>query len=340
MSRFRALAGRHAPAFVRRRATRGAAAAAEAELERVLAGPRPLVVGPWMSEVGFELEYWIPLLRCAFRRNGIPPSDVVVVSRGGTAPWYAGIADRYDELLDRVGAGAIAALRLRRRALTGSEKQSMALPEEREIVEGVARDLGLETYGWLHPRLMYRLFEHDWSFDRDLDDVFARTTHEPLPPPDEPLPVELPTEPFVAVKAYFSELALPQSASSRSALGVLLEGLADRAPLVLLQTPVAVDEHKELAFERALRLDGLEPSRNLSQQTAVVARAAGLVCTYGGFSYLGGYLGVPTLTLQASNAHNHFHLDVFRRALADLGSPPFVGPVDVAEARPELLPLR
>ena len=25
--------------------------------------PGPILVGPWLSEVGFELLYWIPLLR-------------------------------------------------------------------------------------------------------------------------------------------------------------------------------------------------------------------------------------------------------------------------------------
>jgi hypothetical protein len=34
----------------------------EGEIKRIVDKPGPILVGPWLSEVGFELLYWIPML--------------------------------------------------------------------------------------------------------------------------------------------------------------------------------------------------------------------------------------------------------------------------------------
>ena len=62
--------------------------------------PRPIVVGPWQMEVGFELLYWIPYLRAELASLGIPKERVIAVSRGGVDSWYGDIADRYLDILD------------------------------------------------------------------------------------------------------------------------------------------------------------------------------------------------------------------------------------------------
>ena len=50
---------------------------------------RPIIVGPWLSETGFELLYWIPFLAWAKTYGNFDPEQLVVVSRGGAAPWYS-----------------------------------------------------------------------------------------------------------------------------------------------------------------------------------------------------------------------------------------------------------
>ncbi len=72
------------------------------ELARARSARRPLIVGPWTSEVGYEALYWIPFLRWAADRYGVPSSRVIALSWGGTALWYRGIAVRYLEFLDLV----------------------------------------------------------------------------------------------------------------------------------------------------------------------------------------------------------------------------------------------
>ncbi len=61
-------------------------------VEQFLRHDRPIIVGPWTGEVGFELLYWVPFVRWSVARYGIPPERLFVVSRGGAAPWYGRLA--------------------------------------------------------------------------------------------------------------------------------------------------------------------------------------------------------------------------------------------------------
>ncbi len=40
----------------------------ERELAAIAAGTRPIAVGPWLGEVGFELLYWVPFVRWVAER--------------------------------------------------------------------------------------------------------------------------------------------------------------------------------------------------------------------------------------------------------------------------------
>ena len=69
-------------------------------LARLGRGSRPILVGPWTGEVGFELIYWVPFVRWALGYAAIDRSRVIVCSRGGPQPWYEGLGDRYLDVLD------------------------------------------------------------------------------------------------------------------------------------------------------------------------------------------------------------------------------------------------
>ena len=56
-----------ASAFLSRRKS----AALQDDLAAMVARGAPIVAGPWVGEVGFELLYWVPFLRwCAERLDG------------------------------------------------------------------------------------------------------------------------------------------------------------------------------------------------------------------------------------------------------------------------------
>ena len=62
------------------------------EIERAIAqlaeGQAPIIVGPWLAEVGYEVLYWIPFLRWFQDAHGISKERLVVVSRGGMESAY------------------------------------------------------------------------------------------------------------------------------------------------------------------------------------------------------------------------------------------------------------
>src|SRR5262245_26039445 len=67
------------------------------ELQHAASGDDPIVVGPWLSEVGYEVLYWVPFVRWFADHYRIAPERLVVVSRGGVGGWYGDVATRYVE---------------------------------------------------------------------------------------------------------------------------------------------------------------------------------------------------------------------------------------------------
>jgi hypothetical protein len=127
----------------------------------------------------------------------------------------------------------------------------------------------------------------------------------------------LPAE-YVAAKFYFSA-SFPDSPETRTAVKSLLEGLASRHHVVLLNTGLRIDDHAEyegLPGDRIHTIDDLcVPSRNLELQCRVISRARSFVGTYGGFSYIAPLYGVPALALYSgTDSFLQAHLDIARRA--------------------------
>ena len=93
--------------------------------------------------------------------------------------------------------------------------------------------------------------------------------------------------------------------------------------MVLLSTGLQLDDHRDaLASEARDRVVGLadrmSPRDNLAVQTAVIAGARALLCTYGGFAYLGPFLRVPTFSFFSEANFTANHLDAAHRAARDL----------------------
>src|SRR5688500_12510316 len=109
----------------------------EREVERVVSGDGPIIAGPWLSEVGYEALYWVPFLRCVAAAYRIAPSRLVVMSRGGTASWYADIASRYVEVFDYASPSDLA-----RNAAAGRLKQRDVMDLDRRLIDDASRASG------------------------------------------------------------------------------------------------------------------------------------------------------------------------------------------------------
>ncbi|MEA2348581.1 MAG: hypothetical protein QOG62_2368 [Thermoleophilaceae bacterium] len=309
-----------AEAVAREMRIRGGARLTRAQLARAGKTGAPVVVGPFMGEVGFELLYWIPFLRSILGGHGIDPARVTAISRGGAESWYRGIADGYVDLFDLYSPEEYRQRLKERRREAGDSKQLVELAFDREVLARAPRAHGGEPVV-LHPSLLFSRLRYFWAGERPLETVLDSASYARLEPPDRP--AGLPDAPYVVVKPYFSS-CLPDTAANRTYLRDLVGELAKGGEVVLLPSSFDFDDHDALSAEDlpgVWPLPAAEgPRTNLAVQTAAIAGAQALVGTYGGFSYLAPLLGVPSATVFSERNFNPAHVEVLRVAAGRLKS--------------------
>jgi len=298
----------------------------ERDLERALSGQRPILAGPWLSEVGYEVLYWVPFLRWVTRAYRIPPERLIVMSRGGTHSWYRDFASRYVEVFDHVKPVNLSA-----RASAGSLKQRDTSDDDDRLVRRAVEGLGVHDVNVLHPSLMFRWFAPFWSGQEAIGFVERHTRHSRIVAPAIDLPIVLPRD-YVAVKFYAAR-SLPDTPLVRQQLRSLVSSLAEYAPIIQLDTGLGLDDHADYRFggdERVISLDGrLDPRTNLAIQTRIIAGARLFVGTCGSLAWLAPLLGVRTVPVFSDDAFLHAHLHVARRVFDRVDAGGFA-PVDVS----------
>jgi hypothetical protein len=300
---------------------RTAALRADRQLAKLQRGSRPIVAGPWRSEIGFEVLYWIPLLNWFAQQYDVGPDRLVAVSRGGAGAWYANVCGRYVDIFDHFSADELKDWHTRQMEATGSQKQMRVEPFEQEILDRVGQTLREPSYDVLHPSVMYNLFRAYWAWRRPIGSVKSRTLFRRLPPPEDhspPVPgLETLPDEYVAVKVYFSS-CFPETDANRRFVADLLARLARKGHVVLLSTGLDLDDHSDYFADERERLLGIEhlitPRNNLEVQSRIISHARGLVTTYGGFSYLAPFLGVPSCAFYSVENFVPGHMAVMRRA--------------------------
>jgi hypothetical protein len=245
---------------------------------------------------------------------------VTVVSRGGTHSWLSGLDVHYVDILELFPPEDFA----RHREL--SEKQREVAEFEEIVVEEVKRHLGISSAGVMHPSLLYQSYfrflksnqlAYPMALRRRPDGVVdgLAATYAPIDVPDAPSELlDLLPDHFVAVR-FYSSLPFPDTADTRRFASSVIDGLCRRTNVVVLNSPFRLDEHREVARDvqsDVTTIDHLmRPDNNLAIQTAVMARAKAFIGTYGGYSYLAPFLGVPSLSFSwnRSGAHSwHYEL--------------------------------
>lgn len=286
-------------------------------MDRIGRSNRPVIVGPWTGEVGFELLYWIPFVRWAVERAAVDPGRIVVVSRGGTMSWYGGLGSRYVDLFEHMSPDTM-------RKITATQpKQRRVWTIDRLLIRVVSR-MGTRDAHLLHPSLMYDLFYPVWKQHATVARVLEHSRYaRPAAPQEIPerIRVQLPDR-YVAVRFYFSQ-CFPDCAENRRIASDVVQGLAQRMPVVLLNPGVRADDHSDWKppAGAAVRVfsNEMPPHQNLEIQTAILARSAGLVGTYGGFAYLAPLYGVPAVALYSHRTFYIHHLEIVESLLAPVG---------------------
>lgn len=302
-----------------------------ARMARIARSRLPVIVGPWTGEVGFELLYWIPFLHWVRETFPIVPSRLIVISRGGVASWYGHVAAAYEDIFSSETPETF-------RAATEERKKQQRIGEfDRRVVKRVMRARGIRQAHLLHPTLMYALFNSFWRYAATVKRLEEFARFRRLPALGDVLDAKgtLPDR-YVAVRFYFSE-CFPDTPENRAFAAQVVDGLAERGDVVLLNSDLVVDDHRDCRFDRPGRVHMLSPHMrpedNLALQTAAIGRASAFVGTYGGYSYLAPLCGVSSVAFYSRQSFKQHHLELAHRVFQRLGGAQLM-PVDVRRAQP------
>lgn len=293
-----------------------------AYLRRLALSKAPIVLGPFRSELGFEVLYWIPFLTWALKRYGISPDRCLVLSRGGMGRLYGAMP-----AIDLYELRTVEQVRLengvdaeRRKIL----KQTNVTDWDRAVVrDAVTRQWGKDTKAHLlHPSWMYWLFDPVWQERASIQHVATHCEWAPLPVPALPEGVTLPKE-FVAVR-FYERFTLPFHDPIRGLVAEMIGALAQRMPVVLLYSGLFLDDHTDLPVKgpNILSLPVVAPAQNLLLQAAVLARAQAFVGTYGGVAQWALRYAKPSLSFYAQFSGTAFaHRNLSEQLAARLQVP-------------------
>jgi len=303
------------------RSYRDAAADLDRRIASLAAGTAPIVVGPWLAEVGYEVLYWIPFLRWFQDAHGVSRDRLVVVSRGGMEAAYASLAATYVDLFDLIGPEALAARNAERRSYVegGGQKQSGTSALDDELVAAVQQRLGLSAAVVCHPSMMFTLFRQVWHDNLPFDVLWRHTRYATVEhdafasgPGASSIPAD-----FIAVKIYAGP-ALSVNATTQRLVRDLVARAATIAPVVVFDANIGVDEHRDFDLAGLAHVTSarslMTPRTNLGVQLSLLARSRFFLSTCGGLAWLAPFLGVPTVAIYDSDRLLGPHLFVARQA--------------------------
>jgi hypothetical protein len=285
-------------------------------LQKMARSDKQIIIGPWLSEVGFELLYWIPFLNWAKTYRHFDPERLVVVSRGGVAPWYRDIAGTYIDLFDFYTPATFRAKNEQRLA-ENKQKHLLMSQFDREILKVVHQHIGARGLETLHPMYMYRLFYPFWKQQMSIGLVDEFASFQRLPAIDASDVVGGLPRDYIAVRFYFNE-SFPDTEENKLFITSLLDTLTETNDVVLLNPDLHIDDHWDMRPGRNPRIHTVDhlmtPQNNLAVQTKVISRARAFVGTYGGLSYLAPLYGVTSLAFYSHRERfNVQHLELARR---------------------------
>lgn len=277
----------------------------ERELERVAASGDPIVVGPWLTEPGIELMFWVPFLRWFVTRFAVDPERIVVVSRGGVHGWYEGISAHYVEAFEFAAPDRLNGLAP---DWNVKGKPVEIHPWDHDLFEHARARCGWTRAEWIHPAMLFnftRLIYNAGDAANRL--LLGMTIHRYLtdpPPPPEAL-ADLPSE-FVAIRFYTQARngALWHTDETARVIREFVRLLSERIAVVDLDPGVRLRDNviPQWDFDygqetKVWRLFGrVSLQHNLGAQTWLVSRAKAFAGTLGGLSCLAPVTGVPALT--------------------------------------------
>lgn len=261
-----------------------------------LSGNRPILLGPWRSELGFEALYWLPFLRWMSTQIKGFDQRACVVTRGGLAPLYANIATRGFDLYALKSVDEVRRENLFDYRRLQMQKQLEITEWDSDVLEEAAKKLGVgSVFDVVHPAWMYWALSPFWDEHVGMRYLSQCTAYDTLGKP--PKPDGLP-ENYVAVK-FYGRATFPYPEHDVSQFIQRLCGtIATQVPIVVMVSGGNYDDHVDVALSgpNVVQLKAGNPEENLWNQAAVMAHAKAVIGTYGGAMQLALRMGVPTVS--------------------------------------------
>ena len=281
---------------------------------RIARGTGDVIVGPWTGEVGFELLYWIPFLNWLVEQ-GLDSKRLVVISRGGAAPWYRHLTTRYLDVLDLMTTDEF-----RERSLKASGSSTSRSGISTSSCSSVcarrttcaARNISIRRRCSDCSSACCATAPAVTSSIRSRRSAGSRRWAADLTPGSRPC------RPITSVAKFYFSKPFPDSPDNHAFVRDVLQRVSRDVPVVLLSTSVRIDDHHDFAGAGSSGIHVVdahrEPQRNLELQTRIIADARGFIGTYGGFSYLAPFYGVRSVSFfSRRDAFKAHHLELADR---------------------------
>jgi len=269
-----------------------------------LAKSKLVIFGPWLGEVGSELQYWIPFIR-RIRQELFPDKRVIAISRGGVESWYKDITEEYIELFHYLSINEYIRLREVIVQNAGLEKQLIMVSQEKSLINKITEENRLDDYYIIHPSTMWKEvlpWAEGKAFINNILSMFSFKKFEISEKYKNIVDkFNLPRK-YLAVKFYESRL-FPRTQKNILFIKNLINLLTKKVYLVNLNNS-KIDNHSSFSFDFNNQIvsitDQLKSEINLGVQTEIIRRSSGFLGTNGGFSVLPAFVGKPSLNFYST----------------------------------------
>jgi DNA-binding phage protein len=292
--------------------------------EHIRRSKRPVVLGPWRTEVGFEVLYHLPFM--AWLLKGVEQKRVYVITRGGAGVWYPVNPNKTVDLYKIRPVGEVRRQTSLDIVRYKAMKHYRVSKWDREVITQSCGLWGIENPIVVHPSLTYRHFDGWFKGSDSIMATLKRLSLHPLPKPPNPVS-GLPEKYYVS--HFYARSTLQPKPELMRFIHSTLSGLSARAPVIQLQSPHAIDDHVDLNIkhEKVLMANPVDapltPDQTLAHNGAIIAGSAGFVGTYGGMAQVALRYGVPSMsfydTLEGTSPQ---HL-VLSQAISNITGVPF-----------------
>ncbi|MBF0239526.1 MAG: hypothetical protein HQM12_17625 [SAR324 cluster bacterium] len=274
----------------------------------------PILIGPWLGEVGPELLYWIPYLLKIREEGWFENHRLIAISRGGVDAWYQNIVDEYVDVFDFLTTEEFRDINHERVNELKVIKQISWQNSEKSLIQKIAHSKKYSDFLTLHPSIMWsEVFGH-WNRDSSIQKPDFESLWNILSPQKFIHPVEKHTrkvtelnlpEKYIAAKFYFSDHSFPKTEKNIRFIQETLKHFSQKMPIVSMGIPHIIDDHESFIPQDSFNIidisNKLKLASNLGVQTEILRRSCGFIGSHGGFVILAAFLDKADISFYGSD---------------------------------------